>query len=515
MAVVKVSGGANAGKYAATNKDGVKQYFSSQSAAVSYSRTGGSTTSKTSSTSSGSSTTSTLTREQQLAEMMKTAQSISAGIQSSAAGFTDAERAKLGAGLTQAQAGLDKYTSTQPKAVQDRVALAKASAPTNVANITQLNPAVVPPTQPTEVNPINALSVSSGMQAFLDAYRIQMEQAQARADKLAKDNQSLTDKYLGTMKNPEDVYEQAWKDTGMSAKEYFASQEKGIKEIETLNNEYANVKGAMEQQIAQSNDKMASMNFINNQTAQIRRNAEPQLNTISANISSKAATLQAQQGNFAEARSLVKDAVDAATAGNKFKYDMYKAYYDQNIDNFNRVDSVYKDAFEGAMNIAFKDYEMQREEKMQIGELMLKYPNAGITMNDSLAEAFDRAGLVAPTDTTEMTADMRNYYLAKSDPEFAKFLGNASDSDLTTLESYAEGLLNGDMEITNIPEKYRAAAYALSNKKAQELLNAQNTPAAPTPATISAPTGNYSKSPGSGTTLTSIYNSIADALWRD
>lgn len=409
-----------------------------------------------------------LTREQQLAEMMKTAQSISAGIQSSAAGFTEEERAKLGAGLTSAQAGLDKYTSTQPAAVQQRVALAKASVPTNVANITQLNPTTLPTLPATEVNPINALSVSSGMQSFLDAYKLQMEQAQARADKLAKENQSLTDKYLGTMKNPEDVYDQAWEDTGMSVKDYFAKQEKGIKEIETLNKEYANVKGAMEQQIAQSNDKMASMNFINNQTAQIRRNAEPQLNTISANISSKAATLEAQQGNFAEARSLVKDAVDAATAGNKFKYDMYKAYYDQNQDNFDRIDSVYKDAFEGAMNLALKDYETQRQEKLSIGELMIGYNQygAGISINDTLADAQQKAASVAGNtlEAQTMRANLNKINTEASTvdgggvaPEYANtalgqmfeaVIGNARSNDAAKAETAAfnKAMASGNYE---------------------------------------------------------------------
>lgn len=70
---------------------------------------------------------------------------------------------------------------------------------------------------------------------------------------------------------------------------------------------------------------------------------------------------------------------------------MYSALYQQNQDNFNRVDKIYSEAYQNAMNIALRDYEMQREEKMQIGELMLKYPSAGIDMNGTLDEAFERA----------------------------------------------------------------------------------------------------------------------------
>lgn len=306
--------------------------------------------------------------------------------------------------------------------------LPKAEAPSTPLGITPMDTPKIPTTTPSVVNPAGAISVSEGMKTYMDAIQKQLEQQQARNDKMAKENQSLMEKTLGTMKNPEDVYDQAWKDTGMSTKEYFATQESGIKQIESLNNEYATVQGAMEQQIAQSNDKMASMNFINNQTAQIRRNAEPQLNTISAQISSKAATLQALQGNFAEARSLVRDAVDAATAGNKFKYDMYQALYEQNQDNFDRVDKSYSEAYSNAMNIALKDYEMQREEKMQIGELMLKYPSAGIDMNGSLDEAFERAGVSAGT------ASSGGFTQKEINRAMQVLNGQSAMSDFTTAE---------------------------------------------------------------------------------
>lgn len=399
------------------------------------------------------------TRDEQIKAALETAKRIQTGIKENASTFTEADREKLGAGLKGAQTQLDKYVAKEPKAVQDRVALAKAQAPGNAALV---NPAfaetTIPEMDPSIVNPANAVAVSNGMKSYMDAFQKQLQQQQARNDKMAKENQSLMEKTLGTMKNPEDVYDKAWKDTGMSTKEYFATQEKGITEIESLNNEYAAVQGAMEQQIAQSNDKMASMNFINNQTAQIRRNAEPQLNTLSAKISSKSATLQALQGNFAEARSLVRDAVDAATAGNKFKYDMYTAMYNQNRDNFDRVDKAYSEAFSNAMNVALKDYEMQREEKMQIGELMLKYPSAGIDINGSLDEAFDRAGLVSGSGSkADLTADMKNYEYAKAGGytgTFAEWLGkNGTDSGKLPKEVFSLGL-SGDSE--EAQDRYRA-----------------------------------------------------------
>jgi hypothetical protein len=73
----------------------------------------------------GSSGTTSKTREQQLADAMKTAKQIQKGITESAASFTEKERAKLSQGLGGVQREVDRYTATQPKEVQERVALAK------------------------------------------------------------------------------------------------------------------------------------------------------------------------------------------------------------------------------------------------------------------------------------------------------------------------------------------------------------------------------------------------------
>lgn len=549
MAVVKVTSGANAGKYAATNKDGVKQYFSSQSAGVAYAKTGGSSSSSSSSgsSSSGSSSGSSSSGSSSAIDYTKSANETIAeynariaaargdspeelaSMQAKAAALPSTPTESVATTVAKSQAMLEqtKAQGSTPFAgsVFEQAYLQSPEAPLSPTQITQLKSVTAPTLDSTVVNPAGAVAVSDGMKTYMEAIQKQLEQQQARTDKLAKENQTLSEKYLGTMKNPEDVYNQAWEDTGMSAKEYFATQESGIKQIESLNNEYATVKGAMEQQIAQTGDKMASMNFINNQTAQIRRNAEPQLNTLSAQISSKAATLQALQGNFAEARSLVNDAVNAATAGNKFKADMYSAFYEQNVDNFNRVEKNYSEAFQNAMNIALDDYKMQREEKMQIGELMLKYPSAGIDMNGTLDEAFQRAGLVAPTGSGDsLTADMKNYNMAVQTGykgTFADFLGKNGGSTVSNFDDVMQQSIDAGATPEQAAREAATASELAGIPVDQKTLaswteNARRMSPTPEPApfsnqTISAPTGNETKATtSSGPTLKSIWASIFD-----
>ena len=81
------------------------------------------------------------------------------------------------------------------------------TAPLSADQISQLGSTTVPTADPTVVNPAGAISVSAGMQAYMDAIKKQLEQQQARNDKMAKENQTLLEKTLGTMKNPEDVYD--------------------------------------------------------------------------------------------------------------------------------------------------------------------------------------------------------------------------------------------------------------------------------------------------------------------
>jgi len=493
-------------------------------------KNGGKVSSSSSSSSSGSSSSSSnKSVAQQVADISAQAKKIQDAINTSK--LTSKERDQIGSSIQKATGAVSTLVKSDNVAKATggigstgiNYALPKAQAPVNPAAITPgMEPVQTPEITPETPGIIDAVGGVTGLgvenQRMSDYMKKQDEARVKREQEQQKTQQTLLEKFLGkngeNVTSPSEARQNAWDETGIDVEKYFAKQEAGIKEIESLTNDYNAVEAARDQQIAQSNDKMASMNFINNQTAQIERNAAPKLNEISANINAKAATLQAQQGNYAEARSYVNDAVQAATADAKFKFDMFSTFYEINKDNFDRVESIYSDAFKNQMAIAQQDYEVQLAEKQMIGEYMLKYPTAGLSMNDSLSDASRKLGDIGVgIQGADLTADQRNFLFAQENPAFADFMGKASDSDMNTLNSYAEGLLNGDMEITNIPEKYRAAAYALSNKMAQELLN----PVEPVKeTTISAPTGTYSSSSlNQGPTLTSIWNSLTSNLFGD
>lgn len=281
-------------------------------------------------------------------------------------------------------------------------ALLPAKAPTTAGGITTgIGNVNLSTKSPGFGDPGSAIASSTGMGTYLDTLMKQnadfaKQQADLEKSRNAE-SQSMLSKLMSGTKSPAEARSSAWSETGITPQNYFAEEKAKIAEIGKLTEEYNATKAAMEQQIAGSYDKMATNNFINNQQAQITRNAAPKLNMLSANINSKTAVLQALQGRFAEAREFVNQAVQDATADYKYKMDIFQTFYQMNQDSFSRLDKVYQSAFQNSMSLAQTAYEQQYKEKSIIGEMMID-PNlrgAGILITDTLAEAYRKAGIVS------------------------------------------------------------------------------------------------------------------------
>lgn len=197
------------------------------------------------------------------------------------------------------------------------------------------------------------------------------------------------DKLMGSQ-SPDQVRQAATAQTGIDPTQYFAQEKAQIAEIGSLNERYNGLVAARDGQIATTQDKFASTNFISNQIAQINRNAAPELNRLSADINAKAAVLQASQGMFAEAQKFVNQAVDAATADLKYNFDMYNEFYNQNQDIIDKLDTKYQTAYKDAMGAAEKEYSYAQDQKTKVANLMLDNPQASISISDSLDQALEK-----------------------------------------------------------------------------------------------------------------------------
>lgn len=234
----------------------------------------------------------------------------------------------------------------------------------------------------------NIAWIKTGIAEADAAFNQRLLQIQELEKAKAAANKPLLDKLLGT-KSPEQAALDAWNQIGIDPKGYYAEQKAKIAEIEALSQDYNSTVAAKDAQINQATDRMASTNFMNNQIAQINRNAAVVLNQKAANINAKTATLEALRGNFESARSYVNEAVKNATATFEYNYNLYKTFAEINQEQFNALDSVYKEAYSFAVDKAKSDYETTYNEKQKVGELMITY-NAGININDSLETAYQK-----------------------------------------------------------------------------------------------------------------------------
>lgn len=221
-----------------------------------------------------------------------------------------------------------------------------------------------------------------------DAAKKKLDAAEAQA---AQDRSAIQN-FLMSQQDTAEIRADAWGDLGVSPEKYFAERKAALAEIGSLTETYNNIVAAKDQQIAQSYDKLASMNFINNQIGQINRNAAPELNRISAQINAKSAVMALMNEDFQLASQLVGQAVEDSLADRRFKMEGMMMLYDMNQDVINRLDSRYQNALNRSIEMAQFEFEQAKEEKNVLRELFLKYPTAGIDIyNDSVEEALVKA----------------------------------------------------------------------------------------------------------------------------
>jgi hypothetical protein len=275
-----------------------------------------------------------------------------------------------------------------------------ATVAPNVADVRSTPSIKLATGTPTYGNTSNATAMTAGQSTFLEEQQKLIADQEAKATKReelrSKETQSLFSKLTSSLTSPLQARQDAQEETGIVPGEYFADQKARISEIDSLNQQYNSLVAQKDKALSQAYDAYGTNSFIDNRRAQIERNAAPQLNMLSANINSKAAVMQALQGNFREAQSFVNQAVQDATADSKFKYDLFQTTYDMNTDLWDRMDSIYSETFKNSVDLAKTKYEQEVADKTIVGDLMIKYNSlgAGINITDTAEEARAKAAAV-------------------------------------------------------------------------------------------------------------------------
>ncbi len=346
------------------------------------------------------------------------------------------------------------------------LSLPKATPPTNVSAITNTPSFSIPTTSPSLGN----TSSVGGLVSFYDqAFKVYDQQ---QADLQSQITQAKTtqatetapwySKLIGA-KTPEEVRSSAMSDTGVDAKEYFALQKASLEEIRKLNENYNAEVAKKDEEInaLRENSEGRSEGGISQEVSRVENRYATRLNQISANINTKSAIFEAEQGRFAEAQQYINQAVQDATADTRYNLELFNTFYKTNQDTIDSLESKYQDAFKSALGFAEQKYQTDFEIKSQIGQLMLENPSAGITLNDSLSTAYAKAGIAPGGQTSTNFLDIMQQNIdAGFSPEIAAREAAAmSESmgisvDQKTLGSWTE---QARKLTANIPEPIPAA----------------------------------------------------------
>lgn len=295
---------------------------------------------------------------------------------------------------------LQGFAATQPK-----TQIPKTAVPTSVTATTGKVGSFSMPTVPTTfVSPINAVAKTAGEKDYIAAQQAKFDQRLALLQQKQTQDQGFLEKLLSNRVDRASVISSAESELDMSRADMLNKINATIKEVDTLNTEYNAEKAKMEEAIAAVEANRAGIvggpGILDVLVNDVEKKYSVRLNRISADISSKAAIVEAMQGNYTLARQYINDAVDAATAQYRDDLDAMKIFRDMQGDYFDSIDSVYSDAYDAQIEIAQARYDDERKRAQARYEKELKETgledNTNITAEAIINQVLDAGG--SPSD---------------------------------------------------------------------------------------------------------------------
>lgn len=182
---------------------------------------------------------------------------------------------------------------------------------------------------------------------------------------------------------------------------------------------------------------------------------------VAAELGATAALVEAKQGRLDSAERLADKAIDAFLFDTTQELKDLQSVYDMNQDIIDNLSDDKKDLLTTQIGFLEKQLEDKKKEKTEVRDLMLKYADAGITLNDTPESATEKAskwakehpeGIVTPpTGVVDLTATvMQSAIDGGVSPEEAvamaiAYAGNlgiqVSKEDLVALNVKAKSLI--------------------------------------------------------------------------
>lgn len=131
--------------------------------------------------------------------------------------------------------------------------------------------------------------------------------------------------------------------------------------------------------------------FISRQESKIREDYDRRISTVSAMAGVHSAYAQAVQGQVSQARGLVSDIVQAYTYDTELELNRINMFMDLNSEEIGMLDRDYQNALQETQRYWKNRLQTQRADKEAVMNLMLQYPKAGVSIEDTPQEAAQKA----------------------------------------------------------------------------------------------------------------------------
>lgn len=240
--------------------------------------------------------------------------------------------------------------------------------PTSAKDISGNFPSFNMPNVPTTYTPIDsAIATTAGEKEYVSRVQKEQEAAFNRAQQQTEADRGILSQIMSSKPDRKKIVSEAESELDTSRAEMLNQINSVIKEVESLNDSYNKEKERGDLFINQLEENKAGVfgpGVLNSFLTRAEKDQAVKLNALAAGINAKTATIEALRGNYKLANDYIQQAVDAETAQYKDDVDALLLYRDFNNDAFERIDSVYRDAYEAEITIAQNRLNDEREKSM-------------------------------------------------------------------------------------------------------------------------------------------------------
>lgn len=303
---------------------------------------------------------------------------------------------------------------------------AKKQEEIDAGKLTETPPLQVQEVAGTPPETSGAFGAFEGMKALLEqqvranqerAKQAQEQMAQAQAQR--QETKGVLQQFLERPTTAE-TREQAFARLGVQPEEYFAEREADIAATQSLMETYNQKLLQKEAEIARIEDQPIIEGIINSQKISAEKKYNIELSKMSTGIKTQLAVMEMKQGNFNQAQDFVNQAVKDHTYDLELEYEQLLNFQEQNDAEIAMLDKSYQNALDSATQSAFDILSLETSKAEQIGQMMLQYPTAGITFDDTIEGATtkaSRAAAVAPTGVADYELRTVGGNLYRVDPQ--------------------------------------------------------------------------------------------------